>query len=76
MTDQDRIEQLEAALHRLVEWSEAYPLSVFPAPAGNYLQRAQEALAREGLMLDRITADTIRHVVERVGKIAKDALQR
>jgi hypothetical protein len=33
----DRIEQLEAALYRIKQWSEAYPLPVFPAVDDAYL---------------------------------------
>ena len=28
----DRLDELEAALQRIVQWSEAYPLDIFPRP--------------------------------------------
>ena len=30
-TLEDRIEELEQALRRIVEWADAYPIAVFPA---------------------------------------------
>jgi hypothetical protein len=31
MPDLDRMEE---ALHRIVQWAEAYPLDIFPSPTG------------------------------------------
>jgi hypothetical protein len=74
VTDEDRIEQLEQALHRIVAWSEAYPLAVFPEPDEAYYRRAHEVLTANGMTLDRLSAATMRHVVHGVGKIARHAL--
>jgi hypothetical protein len=55
-----------------VSWSEAYPLTVFPEP--DFI-KARELLEAGGMTLDAISASSMRHVVEGVGKIAKEALQ-
>jgi hypothetical protein len=68
---QDRIDDLEEALHRIVQWSEAYPLDVFPEPD---LAKARELLEAGGITLDSISAYCIRHVVKGVGEIARKAL--
>jgi hypothetical protein len=67
-------ERMEAALHSIVRWSEAYPLSVFPEPDAAYLARAHAVLTANGMTLDRLSAHAMRHAVEGVGKIARDAL--
>ena len=66
-------ERMEEALQRIVAWSEAYPLSAFPEPD---LKRAADLLKAGGITLDAVSAHAMRHVVEGVGQIAKDALQR
>jgi hypothetical protein len=68
----DREEKFENALRQIVAWSEAYPLSVFPEPD---LNKAQVLLRAGGMSLDGISAHAMRHVVEGVGKIAREALE-
>ena len=68
---QDRIDELEEALHKIVSWSEAYPLDIFPEPD---LKKARALLEAGGITLDSVSAHCMRHVVEGVGKIAKEAL--
>jgi hypothetical protein len=68
---QDRIEELEEALHKIAQWSEAYPLDIFPEPD---LKKARALLEAGGITLDSVSAYCMRHVVEGVGKIAKEAL--
>ena len=68
----DRIDDLEAALHRIVQWSEAYPLDIFPEPD---FAKAHALLQAGGETLDAISASNMRHVVEGVGKIAREALK-
>jgi multidrug resistance efflux pump len=68
---QVQIERLEEALRRIDDWSKAYPLSVFPEPD---LERAAHVLKANGMTLDAISAFTMRHCIEGVGKIARDAL--
>jgi hypothetical protein len=53
MTDEDKIERYEEALRRIVEWSEAYPLKVFPEPDW---KRAGDLLRAGGINLDVISA--------------------
>ena len=78
-SDQDRIEKLEdrvdileQALHKVASWSDAYPLEVFPEPDW---EKARKLLEDGGMTLDSVSAACMRHVVEGVGKIAKDALK-
>lgn len=64
-------ERYEAALQRIKQWSEAYPLDVFPEPDFAIVRYAME---KEGLSLDRVSASNMRHVVMGVGEIATQAL--
>ena len=68
---QRQVEGLREALGAIVGWSEAYPLDVFPEP--NF-KKAHQLLKAGGMTLDAISASSMRHVVEGVGKIAKEAL--
>ena len=68
---EDRIDELEAALYRIVQWADAYPLDIFPEPD---LKLAADALKTVGITLDSISAYVARHVVSGVGKIARNAL--
>lgn len=70
---EDRVDHLEEALHRIVQWSEAYPLSVFPEPD---LKKAHTLLQAAGMTLDSISGHVARHVVEGIGKIAREALEK
>lgn len=71
MAQQDRIDELEEALHKIESWSRAYPLEVFPEPD---LKKARALLEAGGITLDSISAHCMRHVVEGIGKIAREAL--
>ena len=66
-----KLEAMEDALRQIAQWSDAYPLDVFPEP--NFA-RAHELLKAGGMTLDAISASNMRHVVEGVGRIAKAAL--
>jgi hypothetical protein len=68
----DTLERYEEALRRIVQWSEAYPLDIFPEPD---LKRAADLLRAGGITLDAISASNMRHVVEVVGRIAREALK-
>lgn len=72
LTIEDRIERLEEALQQIVQWSEAYPLKVFPEPDW---KRVAELLQAGGITLDAVSASCMRHVVEQAGKIAREALE-
>lgn len=71
MSEDYGADQLEEALQRIVQWSEAYPLAVFPEPDW---KKAAELLRAGGMTLDSISATCMRHAVEGVGGIARDAL--
>lgn len=72
MNDDERLERYQEALQRIVQWSEAYPLDVFPEPD---LRKAHQLLQAGGVTLDALSAHAMRHVVTGVGKIAKEALE-
>lgn len=66
------IDQRESGLQRIVQWSDAYPLKLFPEPD---FAKVNEVLKANGITLDAVAASCMRHVVEGVGKIAREALQ-
>jgi hypothetical protein len=70
----DRIEELEAALRRIVDWADAYPLQVFPEVTEEYARRAHEVLTAKGMTLDRLAANAMRHCLTGVRRIASSAL--
>jgi len=69
-----RERQLEEALFRISEWVNAYPLDIFPEPDEAWFEKASWVLKEHGLALDRFAAHCMRHVITRVGAIAKTAL--
>jgi len=70
-----REERLEEALWRIAQWSDAYPVDVFPEPDEDYYRNAHKVLTAHGMTLDRLSAAAMRHVIEGVGKVAKEALK-
>src|SRR6516162_3873079 len=71
MTAEEKIAHYEDALQRIVQWAEAYPETVFPAPD---LLRAHALLQQGGMTLESISAHVGRHITEGIGKIAREAL--
>lgn len=71
--NEDMVQDLVEALERIVQWSEAYPESVFPKPD---FARAAEALSKAGMTLDAISADNMRHATHGCGNIARAALAK
>jgi hypothetical protein len=67
-----RVDDLEQALHQIASWAEAYPLDIFPEPD---LKKARALLEAGGITLDAVSASCMRHVVEGVGEIAREALK-
>ena len=65
----DRLDRYEDALQSIVQWSEAYPLDIFPEPDW---KAARKLLEAGGISLDGISAHCMRRVVEGVGKIARE----
>lgn len=68
----NRLERYSEALQDIAQWSEAYPTTIFPEPD---LKKARQLLEAGGVTLDSVSAHCMRHVVEGVGKIAKQALK-
>jgi hypothetical protein len=68
----EREERMEDALRTIVAWTKAYPLNVFPEPD---LVLVRQLLEAGGITLDAVSASAMRHVVEQVGRIAKEALE-
>lgn len=62
-------ERMQEALERIVSWSEAYPLDIFQPD----LKKARELLEAGGISLDAVSAHCMRHVIDGVGKIAREA---
>lgn len=65
-------DKMEDALYRIVQWSRAYPLTVFPEPD---MKKAAELLQAGGITLDAVSASNMRHVIEGVGRIAREGLE-
>lgn len=65
------VDRMEHALHQIKQWSEAYPLDVFPEPD---FKKAHEVLTANGMTLDAISASNMRHVITRVQKIVDAAM--
>jgi hypothetical protein len=64
------IDRQHDALTQIIRWSEAYPLDVFPEPD---FKAVNLALKAAGLSLDQVSASNMRHVISRVGEIARAA---
>lgn len=69
-----REDRMEEALRRIAVWADAYPLQAFPEPDAAYYAKAREVLEANGMTLDRLSADAMRHVITQVGHIAKRAI--
>jgi hypothetical protein len=67
----EREQLFEEALRRLLLWSNVYSRDVFPEPDW---EKAEELLKAGGISLDVIRLHCMRHVMERVGQIAREAL--
>jgi hypothetical protein len=64
-------ERLREALERVRQWTEAYPLDIFPEPDW---RKAKQLLEAGGMTLDSISAGAMRRVVDGLGKIIREAL--
>jgi hypothetical protein len=67
----EREQLFEETLRRLLLWSNVYSRDVFPEPDW---EKAEELLKAGGISLDVIRLHCMRHVMERVGQIAREAL--
>lgn len=68
---EDEQDKLIEALERIEAWADAYPLDIFPEPD---LATIAGILNSHGFSLDAVSASIARHVIEGVGKIARNAL--
>jgi len=72
MTCRDvKAERMEKALRDIETWARSYPLSMFPTPD---LKRAAQVLEANGMTLDAISADAMRHVLDGVINLVRDGL--
>jgi hypothetical protein len=69
---QDENEKYEDALERIQSWTKAYPLDIFPKPD---LKKAAKVLKDNGMTLDSISADAMRHVLDGIKDIVEQALK-
>jgi hypothetical protein len=69
---QNQIDELRESLQKIADWSESYPLSVFPEPD---FKKAHKVLTENGMTLDAISASCMRHAIMGVGEIARNALR-
>lgn len=72
LDEREKVARLTAALERIREWSDAYPLDVFPEPDW---KKSEAVLSAAGLSLSAISAANMRHVISGVGSIARAALE-
>lgn len=68
---EDRIDTLEEALRRIVEWCAAYPVEIFPEPDWVKVRALLEA---GGITLGSVAASNMRHVLDGINVIAREAL--
>lgn len=70
----DRCEELEDALQRIVQWTEAYPTDIFHEPTPEEFHLAHKVLTASGMTLDAFSASMGRHCLRGIGDIARGAL--
>ena len=64
---EDKRDEAREAHQRIVEWADAYPLSVFPEPD---FKKAAAVLKAAGMTLDAISASNMRHCLKGAKEIA------
>jgi hypothetical protein len=67
----DENERLRDALAKIDQWTQAYPLDIFPVPD---IDKAHAILTAHGMTVDAISAHAMRHVLKGVGNIVRAAL--
>jgi hypothetical protein len=70
----ERCEELENALKRIIQWSEAYPMDIFHEPTAEESHQAHKILTANGMTLDAFSASMGRHCLKGIGDIARGAL--
>jgi len=66
-------QNLRVALEKIQSWCNAYPLKVFPEPD---FKAVHKALKDAGLSLDAVSASNMRHVLDGIRGMVKDALKK
>lgn len=72
----EKVDELEDALHRIVQWADAYPTDIFHEPSAEESQKAHKLLTANGMTLDAFSASMGRHCLKGAGDIARAALQQ
>jgi hypothetical protein len=62
-----QLAKYKESMDKIIQWSKAYPLSVFPEPD---FKKAAQILKDSGMTLDAISASNMRHVLKGVIEIA------
>ena len=65
-------EHYDDLFHKIKDWCEAYPISVFPEPD---FKKAHEVLKANGMTLDSISASNMKHVITQVQKMIDLAIR-
>jgi len=65
-------EHYDDLFHKIKDWCEAYPISVFPEPD---FKKAHEVLKANGMTLDAISASNMKHVITQVQKMIDSAIR-
>ena len=74
MTEEERIDELEEALWRILQWTDAYPSEIFTEVNSQWLKKAHATLKRDAQTTDLISAHVGRHCLKGVADIARAAL--
>lgn len=65
------IEKMREALEKIKDWTNAYPIEVFPEPD---MKLAHETLKAAGISLDAISASNMRYILNGIKKIVDEAM--
>ena len=71
-----RVVELKDALERIAQWAEAYPVTVFIPLTSGEMQKADSVLRGAGISMGAMHAAWARHIVDGIGGIARQALDR
>lgn len=69
-----RNEKLLEALQSIRQWCEAYPITVFTPLSKEQLGEAAIVLGEHNIAIDALHAEWARHLLDGIGKIAREAL--
>jgi hypothetical protein len=64
-------DKMRDSLQKIYNWSQAYPLDIFPEPD---MKKVAEVLAAAGIELGSVSAYCMRHVISGVESLAKEGL--